>query len=107
VAAGILLPVLEVCAGAASRLLPKLAQGAMIVKIVDCDEDCVKKDDDKQDCRKASKWDLQQAGIFDEHKYKRGHGAVPEARFDICKCKDGSVRIAAVGKCGKTSNFWD
>jgi len=63
--------------------------------------------DDKPDCRKASKWDLAQAGIFDEHKYKREHGAIPESRFDICKCKDGSIRIARVGQCGKTSNFWD
>ncbi|ATE59509.1 RHS repeat domain-containing protein [Thauera sinica] len=63
-------------------------------------------DDDKPDCRKASKWDLVQAGILDEHAYKRENGAVPESRYDICKCKDGTIRIAAVGMCGKTSDFW-
>jgi hypothetical protein len=61
----------------------------------------------KPDCRKATKWDLKQAGILDEHRYKREHGAIPESRFDICKCKDGSIRIARVGQCGKTSDFWD
>ena len=59
------------------------------------------------DCHKASKWELRQAGINDEHKYKTENGAIPNSHFDICKCKDGSIRIAKVGQCGKTNNFWD
>ena len=64
------------------------------------DEDCF-------DCKKASPWDLVQAGIFDAHQYKKEHGAVPESRYDICKCKDGSIRIARMGQCGKTKDFWN
>jgi len=64
-------------------------------------------DDKKPDCRKASSWDLKQAGITDEHAYKTDHGAVPWSSFDICKCKDGTIRIARVGQCGKTNKFWD
>lgn len=55
----------------------------------------------KPDCRKATTFDLKQANIFDEHQYKREHNAIPMSRFDICKCKDGSIRIAKVGMCGK------
>jgi RHS repeat-associated protein len=58
-------------------------------------------------CRKASKWDLLQAWIDDEHEYKISHRARPPSRFDICKCRDGSIRIAEVGECGSTRNFWD
>ncbi len=57
--------------------------------------DCPPNDDDRDpQCHKASKWELEQAGIFDEHEYKREAGAVPTSRFDICKCRDGSIRIA-------------
>ena len=69
-------------------------------------EQC-KPDDKNPDCHKASPWEMKQAGIDDAHAYKREHGAVPESHFDICKCKDGSIRIARVGQCGKTSNFWN
>jgi RHS repeat-associated protein len=62
---------------------------------------------DKPDCHKANKFELLQAGITDAHKYKKEHGAVPESHYDICKCKDGSIRIAKVHMCGKTSDFWD
>jgi RHS repeat-associated protein len=58
-------------------------------------------------CRKASKWDLLQAWIDDEHEYKISHRARPPSRFDICKCRDGSIRIAEVGECGSTRKFWD
>jgi RHS repeat-associated protein len=64
-------------------------------------------DDDRDpQCHKASKYELRQAGIYDEHEYKIEHGARPPSRFDICKCRDGSIRIAPVGQCGKTRNFW-
>ena len=58
-------------------------------------------------CHKATRYELEKAGIFDEHKFKTESGAVPTSRFDICKCKDGSIRIAAVNTCGSTSHFWD
>jgi RHS repeat-associated protein len=58
-------------------------------------------------CHKASAWELRQAGIYDEHQYKIEHDARPPSRFDICKCKDGSIRIAPVGQCGRTRNFWN
>jgi hypothetical protein len=64
-------------------------------------------EDDKTDCWKASKWELLQAGILDAEDYKKENGAVPVGHFDICKCKDGSIRIAKVGQCGKTRDFWD
>lgn len=62
---------------------------------------------DKPDCHKASFWELKQAGITDAHAYKREHGAVPVGHYDICKCRDGTIRIAKVGQCGKTGNFWE
>jgi hypothetical protein len=65
-------------------------------------QDC----DDKPDCRKVSPWDLKQAGITDPHAFKTENGAVPWSRFDICKCKDGTIRIARVGQFGKTRDFW-
>ena len=70
-------------------------------------EESCKPGSKKPDCRKASPWDLKQAGITDEHAYKSEHGAVPWSRYDICKCKDGTIRIAPVGNCGKATNFWD
>lgn len=68
---------------------------------------CRPNDDDDPQCHKASKWELMQAGIYDEHQYKIEHDARPPSRFDICKCKDGSIRIALVGQCGRTRNFLD
>jgi hypothetical protein len=57
--------------------------------------------DDGPDCKKASPWQLLQAGIFDAHEFKTDYGAVPNSRFDICACKDGSIVIKEVGGCGK------
>ena len=62
---------------------------------------------DKADCHRASKFELEQAGISDPEQYKKEHGAVPSSRYDICKCKDGSIRIARVGQCGMTDDFWE
>ncbi len=57
------------------------------------------------DCKKATNWELKEAGI-DPHEYKTEHGAIPWSRYDICKCKDGLFRIAQVGQCGKTNDYW-
>ena len=62
---------------------------------------------DKPECHRANKFELLQAGIGDAEQYKKDRGAVPTSRYDICKCKDGSIRIARVGMCGKTTDFWD
>jgi len=95
-------------AGSITRAVTTLIGGAAAASQTSSTEEShCPPDTKKPDCRKATKWDLRQAGIFDEHRYKREHGAVPESRFDICKCKDGSIRIAPVGQCGKTSDFWD
>lgn len=64
-------------------------------------------EEDEPDCRKANAWDLAEARIDDPHAYKEEHGAKPWSRFDICKCKDGTIRIAPVGTCGKTNKFWE
>lgn len=58
-------------------------------------------DDDKQDCKKATPWQLIQAGIDDPHEFKTDYGAVPNSMYDICACKDGSIIIKTVGMCGK------
>jgi hypothetical protein len=73
------------------------------VSILDKPQQC---ENDKPDCHKATSWELKDAGIYDEHAFKKEHGAIPLSRFDICKCKDGSIRIAQVGQCGKTRDFW-
>jgi RHS repeat-associated protein len=56
--------------------------------------------DEENDCSKASPWQLMKAGISDAHEFKTDYGAVPNSRFDICACKDGSIVIKAVGGCG-------
>jgi uncharacterized protein RhaS with RHS repeats len=66
--------------------------------------------DKNPDCHKATPWELEQAGIIGkgaEQQYKKESGSLPVGHYDICKCKDGSIRIAKVGQCGKTSDFWD
>ena len=62
---------------------------------------------DKPECHRANKFELLEKNITDAEQYKRDRGAVPTSRYDICKCKDGSIRIARVGMCGKTTDFWD
>lgn len=64
-------------------------------------------DDTETDCWKASKWELLQARIVDAEEYKKDNGAIPVGHYDICKCRDGSIRIAKVGQCGRTRDFWD
>lgn len=108
-APALLVPVvIQVCRKALMETLAAMTgvgAAAVIVEVVDCSQNECKTDDDKPDCRKASPWDLLQAGITDPHAYKTENGAVPWSRYDICKCKDGSIRIAAVGQCGTTRNF--
>jgi RHS repeat-associated protein len=58
--------------------------------------------DDKDDCQKATRYQLKAAKILNEHEFKTEWGAVPNARFDICACKDGSIIIKAVAQCGKS-----
>jgi hypothetical protein len=56
-----------------------------------------------KDCQFASEWQLEEAGIQDEHEFKRdflGRNA-KISQFDICACKDGSIVIKARGQCGK------
>jgi len=53
------------------------------------------------DCKMATKYQLEQAGIDDEHEFKTEYGAQPNSRFDICACKDGSIQIKAHGMCGR------
>jgi hypothetical protein len=59
--------------------------------------------EDNTECSKASRYQLGQAGITDEHGFKTEWGAVPNSRYDICACKDGSIVIKAQGQCGKSS----
>jgi RHS repeat-associated protein len=54
----------------------------------------------RNDCKKASPWQLVQAGIVSEHKFKTEWGGVPNSRYDICACKDGSIMIADTKQCG-------
>jgi hypothetical protein len=60
-------------------------------------------EDTKNDnCSKASKWQLEQAGVTDEREYKEGWvGKGRISRYDICACQDGRIVIKAAGGCGK------
>jgi RHS repeat-associated protein len=62
-------------------------------------------DDDNNeepDCKKASDWHLEQAGIEDEHAFKKDHVGGSVSQYDICACSDGSIKIKAQGACGKS-----
>jgi RHS repeat-associated protein len=93
-------------AGAAGGALAGGAVGGWIGSKV-CGED-----DNSRGCSKATPWQLKSAGIDDAHKFKSEWGAVPNSRFDICACKDGSIIIKAVGMCGmsgpgiETVHYW-
>ena len=52
------------------------------------------------DCKKATKHQLNLAGIFHEHSFKDEWGGQPNSRFEICACKDGSIVLARTGQCG-------
>jgi RHS repeat-associated protein len=53
------------------------------------------------DCRKATQWHLDQAGIMDAEAFKDEFVGGSVSRYDICACKDGSIVIKAQGQCGK------
>lgn len=58
--------------------------------------------EDRKNCPKASDWQLDRAGILKkEHLFKTEYGAIPNAMFDICACRDGSIIIKAHNNCGK------
>ena len=62
-----------------------------------------KKCREKQDCQKASDWQLSQAGITDPHEFKKDFlgNKAPISQHDICACKDGSIVIKKQGQCGQ------
>jgi hypothetical protein len=45
---------------------------------------------------------LVQAGITSPHEFKEGFVGRQVSRYDICACKDGSIKIAGRGQCGKS-----
>jgi hypothetical protein len=63
---------------------------------------CLGDDRGKRECRKASQWHLDKAGISDPHAFKRDWlgPSAQISRFDICACNDGSLVIKSVGQCG-------
>jgi hypothetical protein len=63
--------------------------------------------DPGSDCTKASKYQLLQAGIVDPHGFKSEYVGNNYGRFDICICKDGSIKLAAVGQCGRAGSKID
>ena len=63
------------------------------------DESC---DDDKVSCSKASGYQLEQAGIDNEHEFKDEFVSTGGSRYDICACTDGSIKIAGHGQCGRS-----
>jgi hypothetical protein len=53
-------------------------------------------------CSTATKFQLTQAEISDAHDFKAECvGKKNVSRYDICACKDGSLKIAGHGQCGK------
>ncbi len=75
------------------------------------DEDLLPKPKDKTppcennngpDCKKATPFHLNGAGIADAHAFKKDFlgNKAPISRFDICACKDGSIIIKPQGQCG-------
>lgn len=56
---------------------------------------------ERNDCEYARRWHLDKAGIDDEHRFKDEWSAWPNARYDICACKDGTIVIRGHGTCGK------
>lgn len=57
---------------------------------------------DNPSCSTATKFQLTQAGILDTHDFKAEFvGKKNVSRYDICACKDGSIKIAGHGQCGK------
>lgn len=60
-------------------------------------------DDENDECEYAGELRMKQAGIDDPHEFKRDFlgKKAPISHYDICACKDGSIKIKAQGACGK------
>ena len=87
-------PAIEGIAGA----LGGIALGLGISRVINqADNEC----ESNKQCKKATPFQLSKANISSEHEFKAEWGAIPNSRFDICACKDGSVVIKAVGGCGR------
>ncbi len=57
--------------------------------------------EDDPECSMASGFQLIQAGITSEHAFKEEYvGKKNGSRYDICACKDGSIKIAGRKQCG-------
>jgi len=59
-------------------------------------------DNNGPDCKKATPFHLDGAGIGDPHAFKKDFlgNKAPISRYDICACKDGSIIIKLRGQCG-------
>ncbi len=58
-------------------------------------------DEKVKSCKKASPWQLKEAGIDDAHAFKADYvGKSNLSSWDICACSDGGITISAVGQCG-------
>jgi hypothetical protein len=87
-------------AGVAIALLGMWASSAYGAKPTG-GEDC------KMDCSFASAFQLKAAGIEDGHAYKDSYAAIPNSRYDICACKDGSIAIFRTKQCGQMNALWE
>jgi hypothetical protein len=56
--------------------------------------------DDGKNCTEASRYQLAKANITDPHAFKEEFVGRRFSRYDICACKDGSIKIAGHGQCG-------
>lgn len=69
-------------------------------------EASVKREDWKNDCELASRWQLERIGIGNRshqttaHEFKDFWGAKPNKFYDICACRDGSIVIKRNAQCG-------
>lgn len=59
-------------------------------------------EDDEPHCSMASPYQIAQAGIDNEHDFKKDYVDGSLSRYDICACEDGSIKIAGRGQCGKS-----
>jgi hypothetical protein len=60
-------------------------------------------EDEDDECEYAGEWRMNQAGIPDPHQFKKDFlgDKAKISHWDICACKDGSIKIKARGSCGK------
>jgi RHS repeat-associated protein len=71
--------------------------------------DVLNSDNDGPQCHKARPWELREAGITDLHAFKEDILGTRKklSAYDICKCNDGSFRLAPVGTCSTSKIFVD